>query len=97
MTLSQAAQERVSKGAALLDERKPGALKSINPNELNLNSFRFCVLGFIYGTSAQGRAELGLTAQDMLDHGFSDELPGGVTGEAWRVLIAERRGCTYPR
>lgn len=83
------------KGAALLDERAPGKLASIDWTKIYLSSCTFCVLGRIYGHVRRGREELGLSPADMDAYGFSDSLPGGVLGEAWRTLIAARNGVRY--
>ena len=89
------AQRRVLKGAAFLDTHAPGKLNSIDWTKLYLSSCTKCVLGFIYGHVRNGIAELGLNSEEMSEYGFSDTLPGGVLGEAWRTLIAERNGVRY--
>ncbi len=85
----------VLRGAQLLDERAPGKLESVDHTNLYLSSCTKCVLGFIYGHVKKGMTELGLSLEDMKGYGFSDTLPGGVLGEAWRTLIAERKGIRY--
>lgn len=89
------AEARVARGAALLDERAPGKLKSIDWTQVYLSSCTFCVLGRIYGHVRVGRETLALTSEDMDYYGFSDSLPGGVLGETWRILIAKRNGVRY--
>ncbi len=87
----------VLKGAALLDELLPGKLAGIDPNKVNLNSPNFCPVAFLYGSWEKGRTALGLNQQELIEHGFIDSIPGGVTGEAWRILIASRKGFIYPQ
>jgi len=90
------ADARVKRGAAFLDERDlPRTLESLDWAKLYMSSCTLCVLGQIFKHVRIGIEELGLTPEDMDNYGFSDSLPDGVLGEAWRTLIAERNGVRY--
>ncbi len=51
---------RAERGAALLDQQKPGWWKDINPDSLDLMSNYDCVLGQVYGYFTYGADELRL-------------------------------------
>lgn len=64
--------ERVQKGAALLDKRVPGWAGRINQFTFDIDSFRLCVLGQLFGRYGDGIFELfGLGySTEPEDHGF---------------------------
>lgn len=97
MNVREEAQALVARGAALLDERAPGRLAGVDVSKMYLSSSQYCVLGMIFGSFVKGREALGLAPGDCAHYGFVDVLPGGVLGETWRILIAERNGIRYPR
>jgi hypothetical protein len=77
-------QEAVRKGAALLDERKPGWRKLVDPD--NLHMLNHCILDQVYGDYFVGLRELFGTTdpQESAGHGF------GCEGEGiWLKVIAE--------
>lgn len=88
---------RVARGAALLDERKPGWDKSIDLPELDMRCN--CIIYQVFNGS-YGRAvvdELGLrSGRDDADHGFLWRSEHEVTqlDAAWRTLIEGRRAGT---
>jgi hypothetical protein len=70
--------ERVERGAALLDERRPGWLDLIDLDRLDLTSGCDCVAGQAGGGEPGGYTEtlaiLGLSAgDDEIEHGFDAE------------------------
>lgn len=97
-------QERVARGAALLDERVPGWEARVVPEFLDMRSACKCVLGQVYGMYRE--AAVGLFGGDpqwvdashesALEHGFNDE-PYGNFDELereWRSLIESRRAAS---
>jgi hypothetical protein len=89
--------ERVERGAALLDEKRPGWWQFIDLDRLDIEDGCDCVAGQLDGTANYMRAlrRIGLSGSeaDAVSHGFEsgdDEEYAGLT-EAWRTLIARRR------
>jgi hypothetical protein len=84
--------ERVARGAALLDARRPGWWRDIDPGRLDIGSERCCVAGQLGGYLSVTRS-LGLHGSlDDYVHGFdggSDPEHAALTG-AWRDLIGQR-------
>jgi hypothetical protein len=87
----------VARGAALLDQYRPGWADEIDLDELRLESGSDCVLGQLYGDYGEGRAQL-----RILDTAYSQDLgfTAGLDGPAadwfglnrcWRALIEDRR------
>lgn len=73
---------RVAKGAALLDEKKPGWEHQINLDTLNISSGTTCVTAQLSGVRnfKTGMEQLGLTEGDdgtYVAHGFNSESCGG--------------------
>lgn len=62
-------QEQVAAGAKLLDEKRPGWAKEVNLNTLEMNSFRRCMLGQLYGEYYKGRDLLNI--EDSAYYGFN--------------------------
>lgn len=85
--------EEVQKGAALLDEKKPGWKQAINLSTLNLNRPERCVLGQVYGHYYNGREELGLDIFGAESYGFDIPIKDIVPGiydsltETWKSVI----------
>jgi hypothetical protein len=50
--------ERVARGAALLDQYRPGWADEIDLHELRIESGSDCVLGQLYGDYGEGRERL---------------------------------------
>ena len=92
-------KERVEKGAALLDEKRPGWEKEIDLDGLVMESGTCCVLGQLYeGSFYKGKwailPEWGADSWDTpaTEHGFTSQ--NGVyvaLTRAWKRLIRERR------
>jgi hypothetical protein len=90
--------ERVARGAALLDGRRPGWAEAVDLDELELSSCQYCVLGQLYGDFYAGRTALGLRESEIsAPYGFDiystregDE-DFEALAEEWRKLIRARR------
>jgi hypothetical protein len=95
--------ERVAKGAALLDERRPGWPERVNVATLNVDDCWRCPLGQVFGGYASGVFALNLGDHDTIAHGFAgthdeagDDLPvsdeelAALTAE-WARVITERQ------
>lgn len=93
-------EERVAKGAALLDEKVPGWVNDINLTTLRLENVYQCVLGQEFGGYEIGARELGLDPwdSDAVEYGFMAEGhfgdpeadPWDDLTEAWTAYIEER-------
>jgi hypothetical protein len=89
-------EDRVEKGAALLDRARPGWEREVSPQALLMCSGCDCVLGQLYGHFLAGIDALGVDGRKaaQVDHGFY--LPPGGPGlyrdlsDAWRALIRRR-------
>lgn len=68
----QTLQDRVKRGAALLDEKHPGWAEKIDKLLLDMNDCYDCVLGQLYGEYFDGREALGLTHGWY--HGFDNSV-----------------------
>lgn len=90
-------EERVAKGAELLDKKVPGWEEKIDLNELKLDDCWDCIIGQVLGHySKENLATIGLRLfESASEHGFSywsltleehHELEA-----AWTKLILERR------
>lgn len=66
---SEEARARVAKGAAWLDENKPGWAQILEHQRIQMANCHRCVLGRLYGQYSTGRKQLGL-ARDSQDYGF---------------------------
>lgn len=51
----------VERGIELLDARRPGWEHVVDPEDLDMQSPRNCMLGLLYGTYIVGTRQLGLT------------------------------------
>ena len=100
-------KERVTYGAALLDEKKPGWREKIDLEILAISSCRYCVLGQIYHEFISGMVLLDLDRDGLEEHGFiwhprssegcfvtSYELESEIVrlDEAWKEEILNERG-----
>jgi len=93
--------DRVARGAALLDSESPEWLDIINLDELSMSSDERCIIGQTYrdydtGCAALFDAECPCAAHtpEVLTHGFEVSVVGGSyrqLGDAWRALILARR------
>lgn len=98
MTPAEAlAVQLVARGAALLDEKRPGWEKEINLNRLLMYEPCLCILGQLYGMYYQGRDRLGIAMHGGGAFGFYVDFdsPPGLTYNlltiTWANLIIERR------
>lgn len=66
--LTKEQRDRIDNGAKLLDEVMPGWAGKINTLELNVDSFKNCVLGQLYGSFWDGMKQLGYSGtRDVYD------------------------------
>jgi hypothetical protein len=89
--------KRVERGAALLDEKRPGWWQGIDLDRLDISSCSDCIAGQIGGGNYLIGAEgAGLwTWEEDVAHGFGAEAASfaeyGALTAAWRDLIVRRR------
>lgn len=88
------AQARARSGARLLDSDRPDWFYDIEPDRLNINDPRCCVLKQVYGSYGEALTMLGLTGEGF-HHGFSGD--GGQLREAWIDQAAIRLATAGPR
>lgn len=86
------ARNAAARGAALLDQHRPGWHNNINLDTLNMASCSNCVVGQTFGGWTRGCEEMDIVGRSA-DYGFDtnslstyDELT-----DAWRELIERRR------
>jgi hypothetical protein len=90
---------RVARGAALLDEMKPGWDARVDLAELDLSSCRQCVVGQLFGEEfgrwpyETGLRALGIPFFGEDEYGFEKE----ATGEEYAALTAEWRRVVTAR
>ena len=90
----QETQERATRGAEFLDERRPGWVAKIDRKRLDMLSSRDCILGQLYGDYEDGlhalrplsRTDLGFSVTSMESRGVY--FPA--LRKAWLKLIEER-------
>lgn len=88
-------QERLIRGAALLDLHTPGWAASIAPEALSVADVERCVLGQVYGCYRDGLTVLQVRPRDGWRYGF-ERAPGSGLAErealtaGWRWLIEAR-------
>lgn len=63
--------DRVGRGATLLDDKNPGWYRKVDRTRLSMGSYLECILGQLYGTFLTGVGELGLGSPS--DYGFGDD------------------------
>jgi hypothetical protein len=99
-TQMETIEERVARGAALLDQHRPGWEGEIRLGDLNIGSTQWCVLGQLHDGRngySTGLRELGLIGnKDAVRYGFTagiDPAPWSYRRltEAWCTYIARRR------
>lgn len=92
--------ERAERGAALLDERRPGWWQGIDLGRLDIGSTCNCVVGQVYAAGGFGAFTRALYAlgvggwdQDE-EHGFDAECSEyAELTAAWRDLVLSRRAA----
>ena len=90
---SLSARDRVTRGAAFLDERYPGWEKHIDPFILNINNCFNCILGQLYFGFNDGMGLLHISESDCEFYGFfsANTLAYDDLREAWLNEIASRQ------
>lgn len=94
--ISEDHKQRIDRGAALLDEKKPGWAGEIDISTLNVDSYFDCVLGQLYGTFALGSEAIwgdedGEDLQAMENGFFFLEVTKErETTEYWKEKVRER-------
>jgi hypothetical protein len=91
---------RVAKGAALLDEKRPGWERLIDLEILDVENGHCCVTaqfsGMVYGDSSwrHGMEQLGLNMRSYTEHGFRTDddrvLDYPTLNTLWKDLISKR-------
>lgn len=97
--------ERVAKGAALLDEKRPGWDRELpRLSRLSIANAEQCILGQLYGYFYSGVHPLGLVLSETDDYGFSgvgyfaeERKDNARLTRAWKSLIRERRSQATAR
>jgi hypothetical protein len=83
---------RVNRGAAALDEAKPGWVYDIIPERLHMHDARFCICGQVFGDYANRTlAKTEYTAQShgfYINHGPYENY--GLLDWLWSALIRQR-------
>ena len=87
-------EERVARGAALLDEKMPGWYKRIDLGSLHMSSCHACILGQLYTEYSLGVAALDINSYQKIDNGFNDDqiISYAALAKEWRRVIEARRG-----
>jgi hypothetical protein len=87
--------ERVARGVAWLDEKRPGWADEIDLTELVLSSPCRCILGQLYGdfdkVSVRGPMAKGFNAYGGDDQSLYDQFEA--LEREWRRVITERRAA----
>lgn len=96
MTVAQYAEqeERVARGAALLDANVLGWWDLVDTGALNLDDWQMCVLGQVFRRSyGAGLWELNVWAENAGEYGFCPDTPQEtrVQTALWCKVIQERR------
>lgn len=65
-------EQRVDRGARLLDQHLPGWYERINVDALQMQNSCRCILGQLHGGNyTRGRVELGIVAGESSQYGFN--------------------------
>lgn len=89
--------ERVERGAALLDQVRPGWHIEVDITRLHLGSYTRCVLGQLFGEFRDGTAVLFPgDAAESIAYGFDGDDEHTDLTLAWLDLINERRWSARP-
>lgn len=91
-------EERVKRGADLLDEKYASWTKKVNTTKLAIQDPKDCVLGQLYGGYVRGLEKLDIKFlvgdTSPIDHGFCGADREELNAE-WRRVIKERRRARY--
>jgi hypothetical protein len=90
-------EQRVQRGAQLLDEKVPDWRSKIDVERLDISDFRDCILGQLFGSYRTGLREMGLASILVgVDYGFDMNLDvvldinlRAELHELWRNEIAQ--------
>jgi hypothetical protein len=96
--------ERVNRGAALLDEKKPKWVYGVIPENLDMSCSDLCIIGQSYGTYSAVGIPFGMSEAEVeslptnemdqkgIDHGFleDDSSPFALLDRVWSLLLVER-------
>ena len=92
-------EERVERGAALLDAKRPEWWRGLDLGRLDIQSDCNCIAGQLGGSYAPTVESLGLYVMEVeAAYGFEfEESPGEYTAltAAWREVIQRRRLAEY--
>ena len=88
----QTIRNRAEAGAHFLDRQCPGWPKKVNPDILDLDHPRKCVLGQLYGRYHKGFFALGLGVRRARRLGFTakNNTEFRALTRAWKKVIADR-------
>ncbi|AHH98235.1 hypothetical protein [Kutzneria albida] len=90
-------EERVARGAALLDEKQPDWFQQIDLDKLKLDCPARCVLGHLYGSFDRGAFVLGIAFKEAAYgfDGFEEHSELSALQAEWvRVITARREQVT---
>ena len=98
-TIAEVSATSAARGAAYLDNRRPGWHNEIDVDNLDLRSLDACVLGQLYGDWGAGQdalEEFRWNGEAQIEYGFEVAAPHSTPRyaaltEAWRVEILRRR------
>jgi hypothetical protein len=92
--MPESLSERVERGAALLDERRPGWWDEVNVESLSFDDGERCVLGQLWGAYKAGKAQLSIDGRGAGDLGFVGFLFDAASPkDLWRAAIERRRAA----
>jgi hypothetical protein len=100
--LDEPREARVARGVALLDEKRPGWSREVNPDTLDMRSNTLCVLGQLFDHYGEGLRVLSLgTRIEATRYGFDvvsslywiNRPESDALTEAWRTVLT---GTTTP-
>jgi hypothetical protein len=87
-------EDRVERGAALLDRARPGWEREVSLDRLAMSSCNRCILGQVYGDYVDGLVSLNLFGA-AAEYGFSFDsrdtfIDSADLADAWHALIRRR-------
>ena len=82
-------EDRIERGASILDEVNPGWELEIDPATLDLQNACNCVLGQLYETFYRGLDHTGLIIDSSIDCGFYLRVYGPDLSDSYRTLTNE--------
>jgi len=82
-------QQRVNRGIALLNEKRPGWADEIDLTKFAIDDPNRCILCQLYKTYYQGKFELALGYPRALEHGFTFDWCDNNVDELQTIWVAE--------